>query len=372
MFYRGLSDILTPDVAPSGTAALTTRFRLRQENGVRVENLNLKLRLTTAATAITGAAWGGFLGVIKEVRVIANDALGKRNVVRMSGIALAMFAQQNYLTLDGNTQVAYASAVSYPTSAVLEITVPIPLRHPGFGDPFGNQLSLPLSSRFIGDDVMIEVDLNDLVAGGAVFTTNPPSYNATEPLLLEVDYREVPEAVPYIPSELVSDLSPAFAGTSKQNFELPTGGYLTQLGVQGLSADFANGVTRSALVAVGNQYQIDLNRKRLRTTNQEFIQAKNDRSRAVYPRNAAANIASSFLFARAFTGEAFFDFVTADHGYDVYSVASAVNLDPAVTGSNKLRVTFADLANSSFRAHYHYHKLLPLKPEDLNSLASAL
>jgi hypothetical protein len=99
MFYRGLTDIVTPDVAPSGTAAQTTRVRLKQENGVRVETLNLKLRLTTAASAITGAAWGGILGVVKEVRVIANDALGKRNVVRMSGIALAMFAQQNFREL---------------------------------------------------------------------------------------------------------------------------------------------------------------------------------------------------------------------------------------------------------------------------------
>jgi hypothetical protein len=372
MFYRGLSDLLTPDVAPSGTAAQTAKFRIRQENGVRVETLNLKLRLTTAAGAITGAAWGGFVGVIKEVRVVANDALGKRNVVRMSGIALAMFAQQNLLNLDGNTQSAYASVVSYPLSTVLEITLPVPLRHSGFGDPFGNQLSLPLSSRFVGDDVSVEVDLNDLTAGGAVFTTNPPAYNATEPLILEVCSRKVPESVPYIPSELVSDLSPAFAGTSKQYFELPTGGYLTQLGIQGLSADFDDTITRVALVAAGNQYQIDLNRERIATTNQQFIQARNDRSRVVYPRSVSANIASSFLYARAFDGEAFFDFVTADHGYDVFSVASAVNLDPAVTGSNKLKVTFADLANSAYRAHYHYHKLLPLKAEDLNSLAASV
>jgi hypothetical protein len=372
MFYRGLTDIVTPDVAPSGTAAQTTRFRLKQENGVRVETLNLKLRLTTAASAITGAAWGGMLGVVKEVRVIANDALGKRNVVRMSGIALAMFAQQNFHNLDGNTQIAYASAVSFPLSTVVEITIPVPLRHPCIGEPFGNQLSLPLSSRFVGDDVMVEVDLWEITAGGAVFTTNPPTYAASEPLLLEVCYREVPESVPYIPSELVSDLSQAFSGTSKQKVEIPTGGYLTQLGIQGLSADFGNAVTRSALVAVGNQYQIDLNRKRLATTNQQFIQARNDRSRSVYPRAAAANIASSFLFARAFDGEAFFDFVTADHGYDVFSIASAVNLDPVVTGSNKLTITFADLANSSFRAHFHYHKLLPIKPEDLNTLAASV
>jgi hypothetical protein len=372
MFYRGLSDIVTPDTAPSGTAAQTARFRLRQENGVRVEQLNLKLRLTTAAGAITGAAWGGFVGVIKEVRVIASDALGKRNVVRMSGIALAFFAQQNFLNLDGNTQVAYASAVSYPLSTALEITLPVPIRHPAFGDPFGNQLSLPLSSRFLGDDVMVEVDLTDLVAGGAVFTTNPPTYHATEPLLLEVNYRKVPESVPYIPSELVSDLSPAFAGTSKQSLEIPNGGYLTQLGIQGLSSDFEDNITRSALVVPGNQVQIDLNRERLWTTNQEFIQARNDRSRVVYPRNVSATIASSFLFARAFNGEMFFDFVTADHGYDVFSVASAVNLDPAVTGSNKLKVTFADLANASFRAHFHYHKLLPMKAEDLNTLAASV
>jgi hypothetical protein len=372
MFYRGITDVLTPNTAPSGTAAQTATFRIRQEGGIRVETLNLKLRLTTAASAITGAAWGGLVGVIKEVRVIANDALGKRSIVRMSGIALAMFAQQNLLNLDGNTQIAYANAVSYPLSTVVDITLPIPLRHPGFGDPFGNQLSLPLSSRFIGDDVSVEVDLNDLTAGGVVFTTNPPAYTATDTLLLEVCSRRVPESVPYIPSELVSELSGAFSGTSKQYFELPTGGYLTQLGIQGLSADFDDTVTRQSLVAAGNQYQVDLNRERLATTNQQFIQARNDRSRVAYPRSVSAVIASSFLHARMFDGEAFFDFVTADHGYDVFSVASAVNLDPAVTGSNKLRVTFADLANSSYRAHYHYHKLLPIKAEDLNTLAASV
>lgn len=372
MLYRPLVDIIFPLTAPSGTAAQTIIFPLKQENGVRVETLNLKLRLTTNATALTGAAWGGLLGVIKEVRVIANDALGKRNVVRMSGIALAMFAQQNLLNLDGQTQIAYASAVSFPLSTTVEITVPICLRHPGFADPFGNQLSLPLSGKFIQDDAKVEVDLWDIAASGTVFATNPPTYAGTNPLTIEACYREVPETVPYIPSELISDLSPAFGGTSKQYLELPAGGFLTQLGVQGLSADFANGTTRSELVTSGNQYQIDLNRKRLVTTDQQFIQARNDRSRVSYPRSVSAVIASSFLHARMFAGEAFFDFVTADHGFDVFSVASAPNLNPAVTGGNKLRLTFADLANSSFRAHFHYHKLLPVNDADINTLATSV
>jgi hypothetical protein len=372
MLYRPLFDILLPETAPSGTAAQKITFKLKQENGVRVETLNLKLRLTTASSAITGAAWGGFVGVIREVRVIANDVLGKRNVVRMSGIALAMFAQQNLLNLDGNTQVAYANAVSYPLSTTLEITIPICLRHPSFGDPFGNQLSLPLSGNFIQDDATVEVDLNDLTAGGAVFTTNPPTYNATNPLTIEACYREVPESVPYIPSELISDNSPAFGGTSKQYFELPAGGFLTQLGVQGLSADFDDTISRQALVNPGNQYQIDLNRKRLVTTDQEFVQARNDRARVSYPRSVSAVIGSSFLHNRMFTGEAFFDFVTADHGFDVFSVASAVNLNPSVTGGNKLKFTFADLSNAAYRAHFHYHKLLPVRDSDINTLATAV
>lgn len=372
MLFRPLVDILYPLVAPSGTAAQTIRFTLKQENGVRVETLNLKLRMTTAATALTGAAWGGILGVIKEVRVIANDALGKRNVVRMSGISLAMFAQQNLLNLDGNTQVGYASAVSFPTSTTVNLTLPICLRHPGFADPFGNQLSLPLSGNFIQDDASVEVDLWDIAASGTVFATNPPTYATVNPLTIEAIYRKVPESVPYIPSELISDMTAAFAGTSKQYLELPAGGFLTQLGIQGLSADFANNTTRQVLVASGNQYQIDLNRERLITTDQEFIQARNDRSRASYPRSVSAVIASSFLHNRMFDGEAFFDFVTADHGFDVFSVASAVNLNPAVTGGNKLRLTFADLANSTYRGLFHYHKLLPLKDSDINSLATSV
>lgn len=375
MFYPQLTDTLAPLVAPTGTANQVCVFKLKQETGVRAEMLNVKVRLTTNAAALTGAAWGGLAGAVKEIRVIASDALGKRNVVRMSGIALLMFAQQNLLNLDGQTQIAYASSVSFPLSTTVEVTYPVPLRHPSFGDPFGNQLSLPLSANFVKDDVTVEVEFNDISAGGAVFTTNPPTYASVEPLLMEVNYREVPESVPYIPSELLSD-SASFSSTSKVYLEIPAGGYLTGLGIQGLSTSFGNATTRVALInssgAAGNLVKIDLNRKNIVTTNQELVQARNDRSRVMYPRSVSAVIAASFLHARNFAGEMYFDFISDVHGFDVFSAASALNLDPNLTGGYKLRCTFSDLASSAYVAHWHTHKLLPVDNSQINALSVGL
>jgi hypothetical protein len=378
MLYRKITDVVTPEsaVTTSGTGAQKLRFRVKQED-LRVEQMTLKFRFTTAASAITGALYAGLVSPIREVRVVVDDILGKRNCVQMAGMALMMFTQQNFINLDGQTQIGYAST-GIPVSTTLEVSVVIPIRHPSFAEPFGNQLSLPVSGKFTNTDTWVEVDLADFTAAAGCFTTNPPTLHATDSVLLEVIYRQVPESVPYIPSELVSDLR-GFTSTSNAYYEIPSGGYLTQLGVQGLSADYDDTTTRVALISAGNRYKLELGRVQLANTNQEFVQSLNDKSRVVYPRaglavtaEAVAATTGSRLHYRNFDGEAFFDFLSDSAGFDTFSVNSVLALDTAVTGGNKLKLTFNDLASANYKALIHYHKLLPKNVADLSGLAAGI
>lgn len=367
MFYRKRKDIILPESAISGTGRQTIKFKIKQEPR-RLEWINLKLRVTTNGSAMTGAAFAGYAGIVREIRVVVDDVLGSRNAVQVSGMGLMGFMQQNVVNLDRQNQIAYASA-GFPTSTTLEISFQIPLRHPLVSEPFGNVLSLPLSQRFTNKETILEVDLADLSAAADVFTTNVPSYAASEPILAEVLLREVPDSVTYIPSELRSD-TVGFNSTSNVYYEFGSSGYLGQVLVQGLSADFADDTTRVGLLSTGGVYRLEYGRNIEMKTNQAFMVAQNDLSRVVYPDNAAAVITSATLQNRNFTGEAFFDFISDLPDSNAFSLNSVYPLDLDITGGDKLRLYFNDLANSAYKAHITAWKLLPKSRADLNALAA--
>lgn len=366
MLYRKVIDIVQPDAQPSGTAAQTRTFRIKQE-ARRLEAIVLRLGLTTAAGAITGAAFAGLAGVVKEIRVRVNDVLGSRNAVQVSGMGLLGYVSNVVGHLSRKTQVAYASA-GFPTSTTIYIDFLIPLRHPQFAEPVGNQLSIPLSQRFLGEDLIVEVDLNDIAAAGAVFTTNPPSYASTNPLLLHTVLREVPETVPYIPSELRTD-SYVPTSTASPAYEFPSSGFLTGFLIQGVSATaLGNAVTRAGLLSTGGQYRLEYGRDLLARTDESFAVAINDYSRPVYPANAAAVITSATLPNRNFDGEVFFDFINDGIGTEDFAVGSIIDLNTQALGGDKFRIVWNDHASTSRAAFITYHKLKLNTPDQLAGL----
>jgi len=367
MLFAQRKDILLPQTAPSGTAAQTIRFLVKQERR-RLEGFSFKLSVTTAATAITGAAWAGLAGIVKEIRLVINDGPaggGQRNLVQISGPACLSYIRQLGLNLDRETQRGYAAA-GFPVSTTCQLTFFVPIRHPSLQEPFRQVLSYPLSSTYSANDAYVEVDLNDITAGGTVFTTNPPTYAPTQPALVQVHLAEVPDSYPYIRSEFRTDTGFSTSATANVPYEFTSGGFLTGFLVQGFSAAIAAATTRSTLLNSGGQMRVEYGREVLIKTDENFQQSYNDISaQLVYPQGesttaaaAISSAASPALQNRQFAGETFFDFLTDLPGSDAFSLASCPDLNTDALGGDKFRLVFNDLASATRPVHITYHKLL--------------
>lgn len=367
--FASRKDIVLPQTAPSGTSSQTIRFLVKQEKR-RLEAITFKLRLTMAAAAATGAAWGGLAGVVKEIRIVINDGPaggGQRNVVQVSGIGALSYVRQIGANIDRQTQVGYATT-GFPlgTSTTLELSYFIPIRHLGIAEPLANVLSLPLSSKFMATDVYVEVDLWDIAANGTVFTANPPTFANQSPALVQTHLREVDEAFPYIRSELRTDTGFSTNATANVPYEFTSGGFLTGFLVQGFSAALGNAVTRSTLLSSGGQFRLEYGREVLMKSDEAFQQALNDISiPEVYPDSglaitstSTASVPDGRLQNRMFTGESFFDFLSDLPNGDAFSLASVPDLNTDALGGDKFRIVFNDLASSSRPMHITYHKLL--------------
>lgn len=359
MLYAKRKDIILPQTNPAGTGAQTLRFLIKQERR-RLEAFTFSLSITPNATASTGAAWGGFGGIVKEIRLVVNDGPaggGQRNLVQISGIAALSYVRQMGLNLDRSTQVGYAST-GYPTTGTIVMNYFVPIRHPSFQEPLGNVLAYPLSSTYTANDVYVEVDLWDIGAAGTVFTANPPSYPANA-AQLQTHLVEIPDSFPYIRSEFRTDTGFSTNATANVPYEFTSGGFLTGFLVQGFSAALTNSVTRSTLLSAGGQFRIEYGREVLLKSDERFQQSLNDLSSTlVYPDADAAIGASATLDNRMFTGESFFDFITDLPHVDAFSLASCPDLNTDALGGDKFRLVFNDLASSSRPVHITYHKLL--------------
>lgn len=362
--FSARKDIVLPQTNPSGSSAQTIRFLIKQEKR-RLEAFTFKLRLTTLASAITGAAWGGLAAVVKEIRLVINDGPaggGQRNVVQVTGIGCLSFVRQLGANIDRQTQVGYASS-GFPVSTTVELSFYVPLRHIGFAEPLGNVLSVPLSSKFMATDAYVEVDLNDIgtaaTPSGPVFSTNAPTYASTQPALVQTHLREVDEMFPYIRSEFRTDTGFSSNATANVPYEFTSGGFLTGFLVQGFDQALAAGAVRSRLLSSGGQFRVEYGREVLMKTDEAFCQALNDVSiPEVYPDVAAAIVTSATLQNRMFTGESFFDFLTDLPNGDAFSLASVPDLNTDALGGDKFRLVFNDLASASRPVHITYHKLL--------------
>lgn len=372
MLFPKRKDILLPQTAPSGTGAQTIRFLVKQERR-RLEAFSFRLTMLCAASAATGAAWGGFPGIVKEIRLVINDGPaggGQRNLVQITGPACLSYIRQLGLCADRSTQAVYGSS-GFPSGATTEVSMTfyVPIRHPSFQEPLGNVLALPMSSTYSANDAYIEVDLYDIAAAGTVFTANPPTYAATNPALAQVHLVEIPDSFPYVRSEFRTDTGFSSGATANVAYEFTSGGFLTGFMIQGFSAALTNTVTRAGVVSLGGQIRLEYGREVLMRTDEPFQTALNDVSCSlVYPVFGASVAASSQLDARMFpwsstfvrphNGETFYDFLSDLPGVDAFSLASCPDLNTDALGGDKFRVVFNDLASTARPVHVTYHKLL--------------
>jgi hypothetical protein len=290
--------------------------------------------------------------------------------VQVSGVGLLSWVRENVGFLDRDTSAVYRST-GFPILAstpTIDVSYYVPIRHPLIEEPFGNYLSLPLSQKYLGDDVIVEVDLYDISTSGPVFSANVPTYSSNA-ASIQTLVREVPESWGYIPSELRTDYwTPTV--TASAAYEFTSNGYLTGALLQGFSTSaIANSTTRTAITGSGGQIRFELGREILFRDSEQFNKVANDLSKYTPPSIILANIASSTLYAQNFVGETFFDFLSDLPGNSAFSVASVPNLYTSSLGGDKARLILNDAASTTIGIQVTQHRLLPAKADDLKGLA---
>lgn len=370
MQYNSIVDILNPDSQPSGTTAQTRSFRIKREPR-RIDNIKIRLSLTATGVALTGAAWGGVGGVVKEIRVRVADGQTTRNAFQCTGVSLLSYAQFAIAeNLDRATLDGYAST-GFKAAGTFDIVYTIPFSDVRLEEPFRHVTGLPLDR--LGDDVILEIDLYDTVAGGSVFTANSPTYPASDALTAQVTYREGTEALPYIPIEVRTDTGFAPATTSNPNYEFSSIGFLSACLIQTFSAQTMDDlVTRATLLAAGGVFRFEYGRKIVQRTNAAFKLADQDMARMVYPDNSASIGTGGTLNARNFSGEYYWDWLKDSPGTAAFSVRSVVDLRPEALSGDKFRLFFNDLAATTRGIHITTHRFLPADPADLKALMRAV
>jgi hypothetical protein len=363
MLYPCLTDQLT--LSPSATlanltAAQTVTARIKQERR-RLEALLLVFKATTAAASSNNG--DGLAGLIKEIRVRVNDVLGSRNMIQVSGPGLLSFNRNNFGWLDRNTYASYQTGTLAASSAHT-VAFYIPVRHPSIAEPYGNLLSLPLSSNFLKDDPIVEIEFHQ---GTTVFNTTPTTPLSPNIKLYSI-LREVPDSVPYIPSELRTDTLNADAAANKKYFDFSSVGFLTQCLLQGYSSQtYGNAVTRASLLSAGGLLTVEYGRNAIRKFDDDTIQLLNDMSqdqRTIVPADTA-------LSTRQFAGEYMLDFLTDHPNSDAFSPMSMLNLNTEALGGDKCRIVL-DTMPANTQARITYHKLLARTAAALKDLAVAI
>ncbi len=351
----------------SGSVALgsSAQWRLSRQPR-RLESLLLRVNFTTdssAATASKVSARFGILAAIKRIKFHVNDRAGNRDCIDLTGANLASFLTNVGVKLDRNTLQAMPAGLVVSTAYTA--TFRIPMRHPQVAEPFGNFLSIPLDESNLNDDPYLQVDFEtsgNLLSAGAI------SGVAAK---VQAIYREVPivsgspaRKTPYLPWELSQTvIAPS---TARFTYEFPTVGVLTGFLLQAYDTTTFAGTF--PLTSTGS-YQLKYGTDQLEETDDLFQEAANDSSRDPFPAVLSGATTLPTMQPRQ---ESFFDFFTEEDGQDAYSVNSTINLDSKVLAGDKLRLTFADLADTSTTVEITSHRLLPNSLDELKLLAVAV
>lgn len=364
MLYPCITDFLS--FTPSGTIAAfatgqTFTARIKQERK-RLEAIMVVVTMAThGAGQPTATVGDGAPGIIKAIRLRATDVLGTRNIIDVSGPGLLSFVKNNFGFLDRNTMQWYRTYAADIQNSAYTMCFYIPVRHPVIAEPYGHLLSLPLSSNFVKDDPILEVETNTLAS---VFTTTGTPAGTISAMAI---LRDIPDSVPYIPSELRTDTLNNLAAATKQSFEFGSVGFLTQCLVQGYSAQtYAPAVTRIDNLTAGGTLSVEYGRNTIRKFTGAFCNGLNDLSQFNILAAAADN-----LTLRSLVGEYFLDFLSDHPGSDAFSAASVLNLNTEALGGDKCRLII-DTMIASHQARITTHKLLARTVDAIKPLMVAI
>lgn len=375
MIFRRIID--TVSITGAAGVAITTdqtlTYRIRQEPR-RLEAIVLNIRHPGMLSAAASSKMydNGLSSLVKEVRLRVNDNLGSRNMIQVKGGDLMEWNRQNGIQWDPDsfeacpTHIASASAqLGVGASITNQVNLFIPIRHPLFEEPFGNFLSLPLGQDFLREDPIIEIDLGQLSTFSTLYTANAGNVIVNAMFL----YREVPNNVPYIPSEFRTD-SWRWQGTGKQQYEFASNGFLTQFMVRNFDS---SNLERGAVPAANELWSLEYGREILARFDERVMAAFNFMSG---PSGAIGtnNLTGGSAIYRFVSGNnqptygCMVDFLADLPITSAFGISSVPNLSTLNLGGDKLRLS--TVVGTAGTTRVSYHKLLPPSADKLKQLLS--
>lgn len=362
MLYSLLPDKLTVNGTPANNAVLSAIIKQEPR---RLEGILLQVTVPFAVkgsgTASTGHSAAGIIALIKSIRLKVSDVIGSRDAINVRGPALAGFLRNTADRLGNLATSHYVDKDAYKTSYVAgnhRFDILIPIRHPQFGEPAGNALSIPLQS--LREDATLEIELATMTDVFAEHATNDvlPTMSGISIKAWSL-LRETPSDVAYIPSELSTDVFVP-NGTGEKTFEFGTRGWLTGVLVQGYNAQYqVYNQARNWLNSTGTGVDED-------PTKLVYLQWGRKTQMTLSEGALTYLSEQATKYTVRAPGEYFLDFIGDHLANAPFSIATALPLSPVALGGDKARITWTNWGHASWRAEITQHRLLPVNDSDLS------
>lgn len=332
----------------TGAAAnFGTTYNVEIERKFWLEAVIVVATLTTSAASTTPTSYGPLNAISRVELTVQEGNEGQRSPVNASGPALVEFSRANW-GFDSRLNVA-ALRNGMSGAATYKMVYPVFFRHPLIADPHGSKLCLPLPRYGANPTLKITTGLAADIAA---------TLNNTNGLRLEVIlvYRDISDPnFPHWRSELVTDNVTWLGGTDVQ-YLFPAGGFLTQALHQGFS-DSTYRTSAAALSATTDAWKVMWKDRTWMNGTEEQLRALGDFSQV--------NFGAGVTGAKDFDNSVMLDFIGDTGLFDVFSLASAVDVTPESLMGNYLKLIAGSVTGTKY-GRITRHKLL-VSAQDLIS-----
>jgi|GEM_PF-4922118 len=208
-------------------------LRIPRQRG-RLEKLEVITKINQATSSLAGDTSTNLtaLDIFDEVRLRVSDAhASNRLLVQCPGSSLAMW--QRYTVGQLNRHAQYLATKPDLAAGTYYVTHTIPVMDPLMSELVGIKTALPMQDNLgTGEDPTLELDLAAAVANFGYVAGGTTTLAG---IRVRAYFRDVPDDVPYIPTELKTNL--VTWSQWPDGWELPGTGFLARLLNEGWSVN---------------------------------------------------------------------------------------------------------------------------------------
>jgi hypothetical protein len=344
------------------SVALGTTYQLEIPRDFHLERITLKLSFTVSTAAATQSA-DGLMGIVRNVTLNINDALGSRSVFNAGSASLLEEAMQHDGGLDTFTTAHFADN----TTGVKNINIPLACAPGNYSEPLRSAFLIPLGTLQANPQLVITM------ASQADMDVNAtPTFAITGATLqVMIEKREVVSTDPNIrlawPTnqfDVVENNLPVPADLSNYRWELPNGCHY--LGI--LMGHYSSTSARANIETANGDTRLQvLSQVKRRFT---FSQLAIVNGRSIFPQSAT----------QFFAGSYYLDFASDSTGADVRELGDALDAYVLINAGAKFELILNLTGGTGRRIKFLYRRAfgdisrLKVRPERLSgqTLAAAV